>query len=282
MAIRIVTDSTSDLPHELAAGLDITIVPLEVIFGSEEYRDGVDISADEFFNRLITKGSVLPKTSQPSIGEFIEVYERLGQDADGIVSIHVSSKVSGTYNAAVQAAQQAKVSCPIEVIDSLQASMGQGMVAIAAAKPAKQGAALEEVVRVTQSAVGRCHMLGLIETLEYLEKGGRIGKARAFLGTLLKIKPLITIRDGEAQELAKERTKARGLARLQQIARDFAPIEELCVLYTTNPRDADLLLENLKDLLPEGKEPFLGRMGPVFGTYVGPGCVGIGLLRAES
>ena len=281
MAIRIVTDSTSDLPHELAAELDITIVPLKVIFGSEEYRDGVDISADEFFKRLTTKGSVLPKTSQPSIGEFIEVYERLGQDADGIVSIHVSSKVSGTYNAAVQAAQQAKVSCPIEVIDSLQASMGQGMVAIAAAKPAKQGAGLEEVVRVTRSAVGRCHILGLLDTLEYLEKGGRIGKARAVLGTLLKIKPLLTIRDGEAQELAKERTKARGLARLQQIARDFAPLEELCVLYTTNAEDADMLLENLKDLLPEGKEPFLGRMGPVFGTYVGPGCVGIGLLRAE-
>ncbi len=282
MTIRIVTDSTSDLPHDLARELGITIIPLKVLFGTDEYRDGVDISTDEFFERLTAKGSVLPTTSQPSVGEFIEVYERLGQDADGIVSIHISAKVSGTYIAAIQATQQAKVSCPIEVIDSLQASMGLGMVAIAAAKPAKLGASLEEVVRVAQSAVGRCHILGLLDTLEYLEKGGRIGKARAFLGTLLKIKPLLTIHDGEAHELAKERTKARGLARLQQIARDYAPLEEMCVLYTTNPKDADLLLENLKDLLPEGKEPFLGRMGPVFGTYVGPGCVGIGLLRAES
>ena len=282
MTIKIVTDSTSDLPHDLARELDITIIPLKVIFGTDEYRDGVDISTDEFFERLTAKGSVLPTTSQPSVGEFIEVYERLAQDADGIVSIHISAKVSGTYIAAIQATQQAKVSCPIEVIDSLQASMGLGMVAIAAAKPANQGADLEEVVRVTQSAVGRCHILGLLDTLEYLEKGGRIGKARAFMGTLLKIKPLLTIRDGEAQELAKERTKTRGLARLQQIARDFAPLEELCVLYTTNPSDADMLMENLKDLLPEGKKPFLGRMGSVFGTYVGPGCVGIGLLRAES
>ena len=143
MAIKVVTDSTSDLPQELADSMGIEIVPLKVRFGDEEFRDGVDISADEFYKRLID-GPLLPTTSQPSVGEFIEVYERLGGDADGIVSVHVSSKVSGTYNAALQAKTQVSVDCPIEVIDSLQASMGLGIVALAAAKEARQGAVRQQ------------------------------------------------------------------------------------------------------------------------------------------
>lgn len=280
MAVKIVTDSTSDLPHELARSLDITVVPLKVRFGEQEFRDGVDLSPDEFYRRLMGE-SALPKTSQPSAGEFAEAYQRLARDADGIVSVHISSKVSGTLNSALQGKEQAKASCPIEVIDTYQASMGVGMVAMVAARAAQRGAPFEEVVSVARRAVERCQCFVLLDTLEYLEKGGRIGKARAMLGTLLKIKPMVIVREGEVHELGKERTRARGIARLDRTAREFAPIEEMSILYSTTPDEARALAQTVRDLLPDGKEPLIARFGPVLGTYVGPGALGIGLLQAR-
>ena len=280
MAVRVVTDSTADLPQDLAQGLGITVVPLNVHFGTEVFKDGVDLSPDEFYQRLID-GPVLPKTSQPSVGDFVQVYEQLAQDADGIVSVHISSKVSGTFNAAVQAKGQANATCPIEVIDTYQASMGVGKAAMAVARAAQQGASLEEAATVAQQAASRSQCFVLLDTLEYLEKGGRIGKARALLGTLLSIKPMIIVRDGEVHELAKERTRRKGIARLQQVASEFAPIEDLTVVYSTTPDDARALAQALRDMLPEDKEPHIARFGPVLGTYVGPGALGIGLLRSE-
>lgn len=279
MAIRVVTDSTSDLPQDLVRSLGITVVPLNVNFGTESFKDGVSLSADDFYERLLN-GPVLPTTSQPSIGEFADVYRGLAKDADGIVSIHISSKVSGTYNSAIQAKAEADVACPIEVIDTLQVSMGIGMVAIAAARAAQRDAQMEEVARVAERSVGLCECIALFETLEYLQKGGRVGKARALMGTLLRIKPMIIIRDGEVHELAKERSRQRGVARLQQTAREFAPLEELAVIYSTTPGDARAVAENLRDLLPEGKQPIIARFGPVIGTYAGPGVLGIGVLRS--
>ena len=281
MVVKIVTDSASDLPPELARSLDITVVPLRVRFGNEEFRDGADLSIDEFYQRLIA-GPELPKTSQPSVGDFVNVYNELGGDADGIVSIHISSKVSGTVNSADQARAEADTGCPIEVIDTLQASMGVGMVAIAAAKAVQKGAGLEDATAVAKDAATRCECFVLLDTLEYLEKGGRIGKARALLGTILRIKPMIIVRDGEVHELGKERTRSRGVAKLQSVAGDFAPVDELCVLHNTTPAEADSVAENLGGLLPEGQEPLITRFGAVIGTYTGPGALGVGLLRSEA
>ena len=281
MAVRVVTDSTADLPQDLVQSLGITVVPLNVHFGLEVFKDGVDLSPDEFYQRLID-GPVLPKTSQPSVGDFVQVYEQLAQDADGIVSVHISSKVSGTFNAAIQAKGQANVNCPIEVIDTYQASMGVGKAAMAVARAAQQGVSVEEAATVAQQAASRSQCFVLLDTLEYLEKGGRIGKARALLGTLLSIKPMIIVRDGEVHELAKERTRRKGIARLQQVAGEFAPIEDLTVVYSTTPDDARALAESLKNMLPENREPRIARFGPVLGTYVGPGALGIGLLRSET
>ena len=281
MTVRVVTDSTSDLPQDLARSLDITIVPLNVHFGSEVFKDGVDLGADEFYRRLMS-GAELPKTSQPSVGEFIETYQRLGSDPDGIVSVHISSKLSGTYNAAMQAKGEVDVGGPIEVIDTYQASMGVGMVAISAAKAAREGADLEEVTRVAGQSVDRSQCISLFDTLEYLQKGGRIGKARAVVGTVLGIKPLISVRGGEVHELGKERTRSRGMARLEQVAREFAPLQELSVMHSTSPEDAQMLARNLSELLPEGKEPLIARYGPVIGTYAGPGALGLGLLLAST
>ena len=280
MTIKVVTDSVSDLPPGLVDELGVTVVPAKVLFGSEEFSDGVDITTDQFFERLAAD-PVLPKTSQPSVGEFAEVYRRVAQDADGIVSVHVSSKVSGTYNSAVQAREHAGVACPIEVVDSMQASMGEGMVAIAAARAAQAGGSLEEVAQAARDARPRAQMLGLLDTLEYLQRGGRIGKARALVGSLLKVKPMIIIQEGEAHEFGKERTRAKGLAKLQQFAEDHAPLEEACVLHTTDSAGLDGLTESLKALLPPGKQPITARMGPVLGVYVGPGSVGLALLAAS-
>jgi len=280
MAISIVTDSTSDLPLDLAGNLGITIVPLYVNFGTEVFRDGVDLTAEQFYERLVTTPE-LPRTSQPAIGDFVEVYDRLGSESDGIVSVHISSKVSGTYNAAVQAKGQTSARCPVEVLDTYQASMGTGMVAMAAARTAAQGAGLEEVIEVSRRAIAQSRCFVLLDTLDYLQKGGRIGKAQALLGSVLKIKPMIIIRDGEVHELGKARTFVKGLARIQEVARDFAPVDSVCVLHSTTPSLAEQLASDLRGLLTVDKVPFVSTFGPVIGTYVGPGAVGVGLLRSE-
>jgi DegV family protein with EDD domain len=280
MTVKIVTDSTSDLPREEAEALGITVVPLNVHFGMEVFKDQVDLSADEFYRRLVT-AEEFPKTSQPSIGDFIAAYERIGRDADGIVSVHVSGKISGTINSARQAALQAEVPCTIEVLDTLQASMGVGMVAIEAATVAAGGASAEEVAGAARDAISRCQCFLFLDTLEYLEKGGRIGKARALLGTLLRVKPLITLKDGEVQPLGKERTRQKAIDRLVRMAREFSPLDRMAVLYSTSRGDAEAIADSLADLMADGPAPMVVQFGPVLGTYVGPNSLGIQLLRSS-
>ena len=280
MPIKIVTDSASDLPVEIAESLDITIVPCIVNFGTETYKDGVDLLANDFYDRL-TGGSVFPTTSQPSPGDFAQVYDDISQGADGIVSVHLSSKLSRTYESAVRGKGESSAECPIEVIDSAQASMGIGMVAMAAARAAGQGASLEDVARAARAAAGRSQLYFLLDTLEYLQRGGRIGKARALVGSLLNIKPMLIVREGEVQELGKARTFPKGIAKLQDVTRGYAPLESACVLHTTTPDLAREVAESIGDLLPEDQEPFIARTGPTVGAHVGPGVIGVGLLQAE-
>ena len=280
MAVKVVTDSTSDIPADLATGLGLTVVPLNVNFGTETFKDGVTMSADEFYERL-TSGSTLPTTSQPSPGDFVEVYDRLGEGADGIVSVHLSARESGTYNSAVQAKAETKAECPIEVVDSEQFSMGLGMIAMSAARAASDGAGVEEVVAAANEAKTRSEVVCMFETLDYLVKGGRVGKAQGMVGSLLNIKPMIIIRDGQVHQLAKVRTFRKSVARLKETARGFAPLESLAVLHSTTPDAAQELADDLRDLLPSGAEPYIARFGPVIGTYTGPGALGFGILRAR-
>ena len=281
MAVKIVTDSTSDLPPEIAGELGITVVPLNIHFGMDVFKDGVDLPAEQFYDRLTT-GSEFPKTSQPSVGEFVEAYQSLSDEADGIVSVHASSKLSGTFNSASQARSEADVGCPIEVIDTAQASMGMGLVAMKAAKAANNGGTLDEVTRGARESLDLCQCVALFETIEYLRRGGRLGQAGALVGKLLRIRPMIIIREGVVHELAKERTRAKGIARLQSTARDFAPLEGLAVMYSTTPDDAAAVADSLSDLLPDGREPIVARFGPVLGTYTGPGALGLGILRSRA
>ena len=179
-------------------------------------------------------------------------------------------------------AERADVSCQIEVVDTQQASMGAGLIAIDAARAANAGASAEEVVAVANSAIARAECVALLDTLEYLQKGGRIGKARALVGTLLKIKPLIAVRDGEVHDFAKERTRRKAIARLEQAAQDFSPFTSASVMYSTSREEADSLAESLRPLMAGDQEPIVARFGPALGTYVGPDSLGLVVLSSDN
>ena len=280
MTVRVVTDSASDLPPDLARELDIIVVPATVRFGTEVFKDGVELQTEEFFERLLT-GPDYPTTSQPTVGDFMETYRSLAEGADGIVSVHVSGKLSGTLNSARQGAEQADLDCPVEALDSRQASMATGLVAVACARAAQSGASMSEITETANNAIERSNCIALLGTLEYLEKGGRIGKAQAILGSLLRIKPMITIQDGEVHPYAKERTRRKAVARLERATTDLAPIDALAVMYSTERAEAVLLAEAARPLVADGGDVMVARFGPALGTYVGPNALGITALAAE-
>jgi DegV family protein with EDD domain len=221
------------------------------------------------------------------VNDFVQAYGPLCQRGHDVVSIHLSAKLSGTLNSAYQARESLSSggltggvgAGEIEIIDSRLTSMGLGMVVLAAAKMASQGAGRDVVVQGVKDSLGRCHCYFLLDTLEYLHKGGRIGKAKAFLGSLLSIKPILTIRDGEAHPVERTRTRARGIQRLVELASALAPAQGLSVLHSTTPAEAETLKERLSGLAPSG-ELVMSRFGPVVGTYLGPGALGVTLMAA--
>ncbi len=277
MAIRIVTDSTADLPAETAEQLGITVIPLNVHFGEETLLDGIDILPDEFFQRLAAARQ-LPTTSQPSPGKFMEVYGSLAEAGDQIVSIHISDKLSGTLNSARQAKEQMEGSS-IEIIDSEQAALGTGLVAIAAAKAAQQGASLEAVLEEANSAVEQVQLFGLLDTLEYLRKGGRIGMVRGFIGTMLKVRPIITVLDGIVQSATSVRSRAYGIQYMVTLAEERAPLKQAAVMHSSTDEEAEALAERIRPLVADG-QVLQGRIGPVVGTHAGPGVIGI-VIQSE-
>ena len=281
MAVRIVTDSTSDIPADLARSLDVTVVAQNVHLGTKTFKDNVTITPDDFYLMLVNSPE-LPKTSQASPGEFKEAYDRLGACADAIVSIHVSSKLSGTCNSARLGAAQSSATCPIEVIDSAQASMALGLVVVASAAAAKQGITHHEVVSTARDSVARAQCFCLFQTLEYLQKGGRLGRAQALLGSALNIKPMIMVRNGEVTPLGKARTFQRALVKMEETARGFAPVDALAVMYSTTPEVAQQVADDLKDMMTPGVEPYITRFGPALGCYAGPGAIGIALLQSTA
>lgn len=280
MAVRIVTDSTADLPADLAEQLNISVVPLSVIFGNEVFREGVDISHDLFYDKLV-RSRVMPTTSAPSIGDFLAVYERLLKETDEIVSIHLSSKLSATHSVACQAAQKvAERGATVEVIDSGSVSLGMTFIVTAAARAAAAGAGVDEIKRIAAEMIPRIRIIVTLDTLEYLRRGGRIGRARAFLGAVLKVKPLLSLRDGEVHPEERVRTKALAMDRTFQIATSYPRIKEAAVGYSTNPGDAEEMRRRLQEALPNVSIR-VGRVGPVIGVHAGPGVLGIGVLEGE-
>ena len=287
MALKLVTDSTCDLPLELADQWDITVIPCNVHFDDEVYKDGIDIGPDEFYRRLVASPR-LPTTAQPSMNDFMQVYTALFDQGHDVLSIHLSAKFSGTLNSAIQAREAIPLSQVaaavearrLEIIDSQTTSMGLGLVTLAAAQMVKSGASYDEVVQMVHRCLPRTHCYFLLDTLDYLQKGGRIGKASAFLGSILSIKPILKIRDGEAHPVERVRTRGRGFDRLVQIMRSLAPATHLSVLHSTTPEEAETLKQRLGDLVPEG-ELIVSRFGPVVGTYLGPGALGVSLMSSR-
>ncbi len=280
MAVRIVTDSTADMPLETAHALGISVVPLSVVFGEEVFREGVDISHDLFYDKL-AHGKVLPTTSAPSVGDFLEVYEPLLKETDEIVSVHLSSKLSATYNNACQAAQiLADRGVRIEVMDSQVVSLGLSFATMAAARAAREDGDIDRIKAVVDSTIQRIRIYILLDTLEYVRRGGRIGRARAFLGTMLRVKPLLSLQDGEVHPQERVRTKARALDRLFQIATSYPNIREVAIGYSTNPQDAHDFEQRLAEVMPH-VNIWVARFGPVIGTHGGPGVLGLGLLEGE-
>ena len=277
MAVKIVTDSASDIPVEIASELGITVVPCNVHFGTETYRDGVDLMVDEFYEKLV-KSPVHPTTSQPSPGAFVDVFDSLADDADGIVAIHLSSRLSGTYNSAVQASGLSSAKCPIEVVDSCQVSMGMGLVVMAAAEAAQQGATMDEILPTVKSSLANAEIFCLLNTLEYLRKGGRIGAAKAMVGTMLNIKPIITIRDGVVEQIDKVRSAVKGENKLVEIAKSFDPIESASVFHSTSPEAADRISKKLVEILPESKSLVRANLGTAIGVHSGPGALCIAVI----
>ena len=271
MAIKVVTDSSADLPAELAEEMGISVVPLYVRFGEEVYRDRVEMSEDEFYRRLL-HDPVHPSTTQPTPQDFAEVYQKLSKEADGIISIHISGKLSGTCSSALQGKEMVGKGCPIEVIDSQSLTMGLGITAIAAADMARAGKGLPEVVEAVKPMLPNVHLFGLLDTLKYLAMGGRIGKAQALLGSVLNVKPILTLKDGEVVPAGRARTRAKGIDELFNFAQNAAGIEDLSVIYNTTPDDADKLVERIAAIFPKERIR-LAKLGPVLGVHCGPDIV---------
>ena len=269
--VAVVTDSIADLPPEVAEGFGITVVPIVVRFGDALYRDGLDISPDEFYERL--RGSkALPATSVPAPAAFADVYDKLAEKASEIVTISVTARLSGTYQVALQAVGLMKKRCRVEVLDSQWAVMAQGFTAIAAAKAARAGAGIDAVLDAARHAMRRVDMRAAFDTLEYLERGGRIGKAQAFLGSLLKVNPIIGLKDGEVYPVGRERSRTKAIDRLYDFATSFGKVEGLAVEYAADSDEANKLVERLRSEHPQ-VPIYLSRTSPAIGTHTGPGLI---------
>jgi DegV family protein with EDD domain len=273
MVVRIVTDSTSDLPKDLAQSLGVEIVPLKVLFGEETLRDGIDIDETTFYRRLV-EAKTSPTTSQPSPAEFEEVYRRLGAEGDPICTITISSKLSGTYSSALTAKDAVAPAVQVAVVDSLLVSMALGLVVVRTARAAQAGASLDECVAIATETSRKTEILFLVDTLEYLRRGGRIGAARAFLGSLLNIKPILGLKEGEVVPVERARTRQKGIERLFEWVATKPDVNGICVLASPPLDDAHALADRLAEKF-RGVPLYRGVLGPVVGSHVGPGLVGV-------
>jgi DegV family protein with EDD domain len=279
MAVKIVTDTLSDITGDLAAQLDVTLIPLYVRFGETIYRDRVEITSEDFYRRLVNEPK-LPSTTQPTPNDFAEVFKKLAQETDEILVVVVSSKLSGTYQSAMQAKEYVKGKCRIEIVDSLQVAMGEGLIVITAVNAVKAGANLAKAAEIARKTINRVHLIAYFDTLKYLAKGGRIGKAQGLLGSMLSVKPILTVREGEMAPLTRVRSLTAGLDYLYNVAAGCPRIEGLAVEHATTPGDADKLVERLGKIYPQ-ERIYRSVISPVVGTYSGPNALALTVLEAE-
>jgi DegV family protein with EDD domain len=274
--IRVVTDSASDLSADAAAALGITVVPLSIRFGDEEFVDGRDLTTEEFWARC-KASELLPETAAPSPGSFQEAFLAAAADGyDGVLSLSISAGVSATYQAAVAASKSVADTIEVRTLDSRSMTMGLGLMVIDVAELAASGADLDALEARVVELIPRTLVYGAVENLEHLEKGGRIGGARALLGSLLSIKPVVHLVDGEVAEESKQRTRGRSLQYLADKALQAPPLSRIAIA-DGSATDIDGFLALLADLKSE--HPLLvSQLGPVVGTHTGPGTIGVCMI----
>jgi len=276
--VKVVTDSCSDIAPQLAQELGITVVPLYVQFGNETYRDNVDLSTEGFYQKLKTS-SVHPTTATASPAQFAEIFTALAEETKGIMVITLSEKFSAIYATALQGKAMVNKDCRIEVVDSRAGAGAQMLLVIAAAKMAQSGASLDELRDWIKRAIPKSHIRMTFDTLEYLRRGGRVGKAQAFLGGLLKVNPVLGIKDGEAFPIARCRNRAQALDFLVDFVKGFPRIEAVAIEDATTPEDLELLAQQLKDVSP-AEHTYRSKVSPVVGTHVGPHVLAVSVLEA--
>ena len=277
MSVTIVTDSSCDLPPELVQQADIRVVPCSVSFGDRTYRDGVDINREQFYEMLIGE-TYFPTTSQPAVSEFQQLFASLREGDREVVAVLLSGKLSATVNSATQAKNALDENGPIDIIDSEQTSMGLGFMALEAAKMAADGASREDVVARVLHLRSRTHTYAMLDTAEYLRRGGRAGRAQSFLVSALKFKPIVTISEGVAAPVARPRTRRKGLDEVASRIRGLGPLDHSAVMYTTDPADAEALKERI--VSGTDTEVVQARFSPVLGAHLGPGALGAAVIRA--
>ncbi len=272
-SFAVVTDSTADLPDEWRHRYGIEVVPLKVLFGKETFRDRVDMTDEQFFARLATSSS-LPTTSAPSPGEFAEVYRRLARDHDGCISIHIGEQLSATAEAARVGASSVE-RFAVNVIDSQTVSMPIAFLCRIAA----ESSTLAEATAAVQQRVPRSRVLALLDTLRYVEMGGRVSRAQAMIGTMLDLKPLLLVADREIKPVDRVRTRSRAMGRMVEFFRTEMPVETVAVMHAQAPAEAEQIAAELRRELPDQEVP-VGQIGCVLGTHTGPKALGLVYLKA--
>ena len=276
MAVKIVTDSTANMPQELVQQLDITVVPAYVLMDDEAYREGEDISTERFYSYLLSSPR-LPTTSQPTPTDFRDRVGPLVEEGHQVVCITVSRQLSGTYNSAIQAAAEFADGA-VAVVDSATVAHGHMLHVLAAARDAANGATTADAVRqAAASRTGSGVTFCAFDTLEYAQRGGRVSKARAMVGSLLKVKPVLHVSDGELVPLERPRNMRRAIQRLAELVRGQGAASLLAIGYTTDPAPAEDLRGLLSGFVPADRT-YMGQMGPAVGTHGGPGAIGVATL----
>jgi DegV family protein with EDD domain len=268
MAVKIVTDTLSDITSDMAKQLDIKVVPLYVRFGDKVYKDRVEMTTEKFYDAL-QHDSNWPSTTQPTPNDFFEVFDKLADETDEILCITLSHKLSGTYDSACAAKRQMVKSCRVEVIDSMTVAMGLGTIVIDAAKQVQNGAKMDDIITRVRQNMEHSFIVMYFDTLKYLAKGGRIGRAQGLLGSLLSYKPILCIRDGEVSPVTRVRSRQAGMDYLYNYVKGLKNIQELAVEHATTPEVAEELRDRLNDFFPK-ERIVISTVSPVIGTYSGP------------
>ena len=272
-AFAVVTDSTADLPDAWRDRYGIEVVPLKVLFGEETFRDGVDMNNEEFFRRLAAS-TKLPTTSAPSPGEFAELYERLSHDFEGCISIHIGSQLSATAEAARVGAQSVE-GFKVNVIDSETVTMPMAFLC----KVAAEAATLEVATAEVERRIPKCRVLALLDTLRYIEMGGRVSRAQAMIGTMLDLKPLLLVVDREIKPVDRVRTRSRAIPRMVEFFKAELPVEYVGVVHAQAAEEAERIAVDLRQQLPELEIP-IGQIGCVLGTHTGPKALGLVYIKS--